>query len=686
MFWLDGETVFGWVNVVGSVSFWGLFCFVFFGVSAGFLLSRSGVAERWHILFILLLGLVGVYVFIGSTQPESDFLLHYDAARHLHEVGVMDGLRSLTDMYYLKAPLLEVLHSVVFGVFGAGFVQAESLQRLFYLLLPLGVYLVGRELWSGEVGFHAALLTLATPSILQQNYMLMQDGPVTFFTVFTAYLFLKSFRDWRYAVAAVLSAAATVLTKNNGLVFVAAVLGGAALLHVFRGGSVRREATVTVYLALAVVVVVVLAFVLLPGFWDTIYTRAVRLLPSLWERVFSGVVLPTSILFQVGLAQALLAVYAIKVAWKHRDRKLFFLAAWIILPLLVLVGLRTRYLMPMFPALSLLVAWGVSWLGVRERRFVVYSAVAVMFALTAYASPQVADEYVFRNIMYGAKGADAAGVREVGVYLDFVHPWLREAPLVSGVDYYFGGDVRYLCCDDRPARGSSARNKYVIPGRYLGRNYSAAELDAVLAENYSLAGEWSGGSFYHHDPYYVKLYVLGSGKSGPTGAVLYASNVDPKGNIYFDFWENMETKAEIQYYSVGPLRLKSHYGVYMEDWLGERQVFVKPPDVGQMNATYWVDVPENTSLSFSISLRPDTWHYLKGDGVRFRVLVDGDVLLDRYLDSKHNKDEWGLFHYKYPLSRYWGRNVTFVFQSFSGPGDDSMWDTAGFGDPAVVWG
>lgn len=114
-------------------------------------------------------------------------------------------------------------------------------------------------------------------------------------------------------------------------------------------------------------------------------------------------------------------------------------------------------------------------------------------------------------------------------------------------------------------------------------------------------------------------------------------------------------------------------------------MFMKPPSVGQVNASYNLIVPVNTSMKFSVSLRPDTWHPLKGDGVEFRVLVDDYVLYDRYIDPKNRPEDRRLFEENLDVSRWWGRNVTVVLQTMSGPINNSMYDTAGWGNPRLVY-
>jgi len=126
--------------------------------------------------------------------------------------------------------------------------------------------------------------------------------------------------------------------------------------------------------------------------------------------------------------------------------------------------------------------------------------------------------------------------------------------------------------------------------------------------------------------------------------------------------------------------------------LGENMLMMKPPDVGQANATYRLRVPEGTRLRFSASLRPDTWHPLKGDGVEFRVLareqgsLDYVILFDKYIDPKNNQDDRGLFEEDVDVSRFWGKDCEMVFQTMSGPNDSSMYDTAGWGNPRLVKG
>jgi hypothetical protein len=225
----------------------------------------------------------------------------------------------------------------------------------------------------------------------------------------------------------------------------------------------------------------------------------------------------------------------------------------------------------------------------------------------------------------------------------------------------------------------------------------------------------AGGRLRYFDTYQATLYSLKPGMGGPTDGILYVSNMDYSNpeltnksdfcrNYVYNFYcENYLNRrggwgADIftQSYRFGPLSLASTYGVGVESWLGENILMMKPPDVGQVNSTYRLRVPEGTRLRFSASLRPDTWHPLKGDGVEFRVLGrvyhnDSNnrpyaVLFDKYADPKNNPEDRKLFEEDVDVSSMWGQESEIVFQTLSGPNNSSMYDTAGWGNPRLVAG
>jgi hypothetical protein len=327
-----------------------------------------------------------------------------------------------------------------------------------------------------------------------------------------------------------------------------------------------------------------------------------------------------------------------------------------------------------------------------------------MLSVALYADPDIARGYVFKNLQVQAMKINDLPMGTVGVY-GYAEPLIRNPHLfVPAVDYYSSGRVVFLGFNWAQKYNNNtetwARDRGLLNAIYTDMDYNPEQIDSIIQQNYTLSSVGSGGWLKYYDSYYAKLFLRKAGKAGPTDAIIYVSNIDVQddemrnkssvcGSYAYSFYCNRKYDLYHEAYLVGPIKLATTYGIDADSWLGQNMLYMKPPNVGQVNMTYSIVVPANTSLKFSVSLRPDTWHPLKGDGTQFRVLVfeDGDptTLYDRYIDPKNREGDRHLFEENLDVSRWWGRNVTVVLQTMSGPNNNSMYDTAGWGNPRLVY-
>jgi hypothetical protein len=101
-----------------------------------------------------------------------------------------------------------------------------------------------------------------------------------------------------------------------------------------------------------------------------------------------------------------------------------------------------------------------------------------------------------------------------------------------------------------------------------------------------------------------------------------------------------------------------------------------------------VSIGNISVLRFATAMDPEIWSPDKGDGVEYRVHVlsaqGDDLVFSRYLDPKNNPGERKWNEYSVDLSDYSGQNVTLVFSTLPGPGNDPAWDWAWWGDPVIL--
>ena len=101
-------------------------------------------------------------------------------------------------------------------------------------------------------------------------------------------------------------------------------------------------------------------------------------------------------------------------------------------------------------------------------------------------------------------------------------------------------------------------------------------------------------------------------------------------------------------------------------------------------------IPDNGRLRAWIAIKEEAWAQDASDGVLFRFGVDDgryEELLNQMVDPRHNANDRGWLPVDVDLSAYAGQKVKLIFNtnsSLPGKGDNTAFDFAVWGDPAVV--
>lgn len=104
--------------------------------------------------------------------------------------------------------------------------------------------------------------------------------------------------------------------------------------------------------------------------------------------------------------------------------------------------------------------------------------------------------------------------------------------------------------------------------------------------------------------------------------------------------------------------------------------------------TYYVRIPIKASLSFAITLNPETWRPDWGDGVLFEILVKDQVkeakLFSRYIDPKNDAKDRQWHEATVDLSPYVGKVISLTLMTSPGPRGDDRYDWAAWGNLELV--
>ena len=694
LFFVD-HSIFSWITLIHVISLPKMLLVL---VASCLIASVfDGLKSKRHPLWILIvLPLLLSIFFFNSTQFNPDTWEYLAVAKLIQQEGlaVVSELPAYGYSALAGYPIiLSILPSPS---------SILAFHVMLYLIMVYLVFLISKELFNVEVGFYGSLFAATMPILLSNHYFILADFPMTVFFLASTYCCLKSVDDRRWLAPTLFFAIASASIKVGALMYVVSVLPTVYLKNIdVKSFKEYRKPALYSFIILLVMATFLLSYEPLQ---ERLLQKMKFLDPTsnLLRFVYFGNNDPSIALpFQIGFALTILFIYYLYKLKSKVTNADVLLLVWIILPFLAAHDIKVRYLLPMFPAIAIAASKAVYDL--RDGRWMIYFTVASMALMTILTAPAVADSYLLKNVQDASSSLGDTSSQSVGIIA--YASYLRFNPHIYAVivDFYSDKDVEFMGFNMEPQtyysnKESWSRNKDILNMIYPLQYYNIDNLDRLL-ENYSHVYSYEGGIFRQHNTYEVSTYTLNDDAVGPVDSLMIISDLKDIQSLNYkkDFCKNyafnlycLEKKRMTyqQNFSVGPFTQKSTYGVSRDNWLGENMLFMKPPENGQINKSYELEVPVNTSLKFSTSLRQDTWHHLKGDGVMFIVLIDDGsqtkLLFNKYIDPKNLEADRGLHEQNIDLKQYWGKNITLTFQTKSGPKNSSMYDTAGWGNPRIV--
>jgi 4-amino-4-deoxy-L-arabinose transferase-like glycosyltransferase len=331
--------------------------------------------RRLHtILTVVVVGIGGVYAYLQQGWPDEPGV--FAAARVVAERGVSPFFVNYAQTPWLgkqHPPLVLLVYGFVLHLFGVH----VFVIRLVSLLLSLGTllltYRLGSALYDQRTGLLATGCLLATPFFFRVGATALTDMPVTFCFILAVWLTLRLLSAPSYWLAAAtgLCIGAGLLCKYT-MVLVYPILLGVCVIQ----GRLRR---LTPYLVL-----VALVSVGMLGVWfsyaahlgvlnvqgDTLahYARYVTTSETGRKRLFGVLLfrLPSG----VGIYNLPLLLLGGWQLLQRRSQSDLLIVLWIaavFLPLILTLP-GPRYFLPAFPAVALVMAWGLERVGEAAER------------------------------------------------------------------------------------------------------------------------------------------------------------------------------------------------------------------------------------------------------------------------------------------------------------------------------
>jgi len=325
-------------------------------------------------------------LFWGMPETIVDASRYFTQAKHLAIYGPGFFLTEWGGEIdaWTDLPVMSFLYGLIFKYGGEIRIYAQILNSLLFATAVTTTALFAEELWSRETGNIAGALLLAVPYLFTQTPLLLVDIGAMAFFVLAAYFFLIYLRRGDSVLAGVAALVIFLAFFSKYSVWLMLFILGTEFLLVLQespAAALRRG----IFVALLSGLIIGLALIF---YADVIREQLVILRefqqPRLraWEESFTS-----TFLFHTHPFVAIGAGGSLLLAIFRRDIR-YLVVAWLVL--LFVPGMqirRIRYLVPIFPLLTIMAAYGLGVISsARVRRFIVYCAVSgsLVIALTAY--------------------------------------------------------------------------------------------------------------------------------------------------------------------------------------------------------------------------------------------------------------------------------------------------------------
>ena len=369
------------------------------------ILARAAIPGRRPAGVLFLCSFAVAAVSWGEPEVIVDASRYFTQAKHLELYGLEYFLREWGGQIaaWTDLPLIPLLYGLLFRFAGEDRIYIQVFTTLLFSGSVVLTFLVGRTLWDEAVGFYAGALLLGMPYLLTQVPLMLVDVPTMFFlilAVFTSLTALERGGPGHLALAS-LAVALAFWTKYSAWLFLSVLL--VVLVVRLKHGSrpVFLRALVMIMISMVLIGATLLPMIEVVG-------AQLRLLQSYqapglarWEESPGS-----TFLFQTHpfiAAAALVSVYA---AFKNRDAR-YAIVLWLPALAMVLGINRIRYILPVFPMLALMAAYGLREVRCGEiRKYIVLCIVASSVALSVLG---------FRPFL---QQTSAANLKQAGEYLD----------------------------------------------------------------------------------------------------------------------------------------------------------------------------------------------------------------------------------------------------------------------------
>jgi len=392
-----------------------IFFILVIGIIFAYILSRASFIERHPVIFLFFFSYIVTTLFWREPEVIVDTSRYFTQAKHLEVYGTgyyfREWGRSITA--WTDMPLVPFLYGLIFKLFGESRIFIQAFTTLLYSMTVILTYLTGKTLWNEDTGLFGGMFFLGIPYLFIQTPLMLVDIPTMFFltlSVFTFIMALKRGGSWmplasfaiflafysKYSAWLMLSVLPVIFVvylaaKNFPSPSPSPARGDGTTSPPSMGGDEgegaflnKRKAVVYRGISVISIAFLLIGIVLLYKF--DVFSGQIKLLmayqkPGLarWKESFIS-----TFFFQIHPFITAAALYSIYAALRKRDLK-YMIIAWLVILVIVLQIKRIRYIVMVFPMLSLMASYGLVQIKNREAAkfislcVVIFSIIVALF-------------------------------------------------------------------------------------------------------------------------------------------------------------------------------------------------------------------------------------------------------------------------------------------------------------------
>jgi hypothetical protein len=405
------------------------------------------VSSQWRVsVNVTSLTIISFLITIPFWQtPEIiiDNARYFTQAKYVELYGVGyffqqwgQGIFAWTDL-----PLLPLIYGLAFKLFGEHRAVIQVLGSVFFAGTVAVTYFLGKILWDSNHGTAAATLLLGIPYLYSQIPLMMVDIPTMFFltlAVLASVLAMKQ-GGYGYIVFAAMTIVVALFTKYSAWIFLSVIP-----FAVFSQPQSVWCKSFTRLFKIAFAVTILLSLVLY-WYYPVLVEQFNTLLNYQWGALDGwqeGYV--STFLFHVHPLISIAAFVSLLLAIKHRDKK-FLIVSWMLILIMLLDIQRIRYVMIIFPMLTLMAGYSVAKIPNKPlKNFLVCGIVLTSYGIAWSMSSGFLQNTSANNLKSAGAYLDTLNVEFVEVLVLLQrHSIVNPQIAVSALDYHTNKTLLY---------------------------------------------------------------------------------------------------------------------------------------------------------------------------------------------------------------------------------------------------